>query len=78
MTWEHAPRLPGTSQAWHASLHAELQQMPCAQKPLRHWVPLEQAAPGSALPQLLFMQRLGDWHWVSAVQALKHLVALQV
>ncbi len=77
-TLVHVPRLPVSAQDWQAAPHAELQQTPCAQKPLWHWVPLEQLAPGPDLPQLLLAQRLGDWHWVSAVQALKHLVALQV
>lgn len=74
----HVPRLPDKAHDWQAPLQAELQQTPCAQKPLWHWVPLEQLAPGPDLPQLLLEQRLGARHCVSTVQALKHLLPLQV
>jgi hypothetical protein len=31
VTWEHMPSEPATSQAWHWSVHAELQQTPSTQ-----------------------------------------------
>jgi hypothetical protein len=77
-TLVQVPRLPVSAQDWQAPAQAELQQTPCAQKLLWHWVALEQLAPFPDLPQLLLAQRFGDWHCVSTVQALKHLLPLQV
>ena len=45
-TFAHVPAEPGTSQAWHCSLHAELQQTPSMHWPLVHWLAPPQATPG--------------------------------
>lgn len=80
-TLVHVPAVPARSQAWHAPVQAPLQQIPCAQKLLRHWLPIEQGAPLGARPQLLMTppipQMFGGTHIASVVQAVKHLVPLQ-
>lgn len=77
-TLVQVPRVPDSAQDWQAPLQALLQQTPWEQKPLLHWSLDEQLAPLLDGPHELFEQRLGAMHWVSALQALKHLVPLQV
>jgi hypothetical protein len=75
------PFVLGRLQAWHAVLHALLQQTPWAQNPLKHALPLEQGRPGPMRPQLLITpsmpQIFGLTHWAFVVHDPKHLVALQ-
>ncbi len=76
-TFVHAPRLPDRLQAWQAPLQAELQQTPCAQNPLLHWLLDEQVAPLLDGPHEFAEQRFGVRHCVSAVHEMKHLLPLQ-
>jgi hypothetical protein len=77
-TLVQVPSVPDSAHDWQAPAQALLQQTPWAQKPLLHWSFDEQLAPLPALPHELEVQRLGDTHWLSAEQALKHLLPLQV
>lgn len=58
-----------------ASAHALLQQTPSVQKPLRHWLALEQVAPFTLRPQVPFAQVAGDTQStfsVAGVQLILH------
>jgi hypothetical protein len=76
-TFVQLPRVPDSAHDWQAPLQALSQQIPCAQKPLLHWLLAEQVAPLLDGPHELLEHRLGVRHWLSAVQALKHLPPLQ-
>src|SRR6185312_2898270 len=76
-TFVQVPRVALSAQDWQLPVHALLQQIPCAQKPLRHSIPDEQAAPLLTLPHRVEVQWLGVRHCVSVEQALKHLLPLQ-
>jgi hypothetical protein len=76
-TFVQIPSVPESAQDWQAPVQALSQQTPCAQKPLLHWLAAEQIAPLLEGPQELLAHRLGVRHWLSAVQALKHLLPLQ-
>ncbi len=72
------PSEPESPHDMQLPLQALSQQTPWAQKPDLHWLPTEQAPPLLASPQELMAQRFGVRHWVSALQAMKHRVPLQV
>lgn len=76
-TLVQVPRVLLSAQDWQLPVQALLQQIPWAQKPLRHSAPDEQAAPLLTLPQEFDWQRLGVRHCASVEQALKHLLPLQ-
>src|SRR5206468_12615196 len=73
----HTPSEPGRAQLRQAPSQAVWQQVPCAQKLLLHWEPVSQVAPSSTRPQALAVHWFGARHWLSAVQAPKHLLPLQ-
>lgn len=80
-TFVHVPSVPDSAHDWQAPLQALSQQTPWAQKPLLHWSADEQVVPLLALPHEFgptWPHTLGGRHWLSAVQALKHLLPLQV
>jgi hypothetical protein len=76
-TLVQVPWLLARPQDWHLPSQAELQQNPCAQKPLSHSAAVEQAAPGPLRPQEFAMQLLGVLHWSSVAQVRKHWLPLQ-
>ena len=61
-TLVQAPRLPDRLQDWQAPLQAELQQTPCAQKPLLHCEFDEQVAPLLDGPHEFDAHRFGVRH----------------
>jgi hypothetical protein len=77
VTAVHMPGVPAMHDL-HAELQAWSQQTPWAQNVLRHSVGFEQDAPISLRPHELFMQVLGETHWLSLVHALKQRAPLQV
>jgi len=76
-TFVQVPSVPLSAQDWQLPVQALLQQIPWAQKPLRHSAADEQVAPLLALPHRFDWQWLGVRHCPSVVQALKHLLPLQ-
>jgi hypothetical protein len=67
-----------SAQDWQAPVQALLQQIPCAQNPLRHWAAVAQEAPWFSRPQVFLVPQLYvDAHWALVEQTLKHWVPLQ-
>lgn len=76
-TFVQVPSIP-TMHDLQAVSQAVSQQTPWAQCRLRHSSSAEQEAPKSLGPHRLVVQLLGDTHWLSAVQAVKHRVPLHL
>ena len=80
-TFVQVPCVPKSAHDWQGPPQRLSQQTPWAQMPLLHWLSAEQLIPLLVGPQefrLFEPQRLGARHWLSLVQALKHLLPLQV
>jgi hypothetical protein len=80
-TLVQVPVVPDSAHDWQAPVQALSQQTPWAQKLLLHWSADEQVVPLLALPHEFgptWPHTLGDRHWLLVVQALKHLLPLQV
>ena len=80
-TLVQVPCVPESAHDWQAPLQRLSQQTPWAQMLLLHWLSPEQLVPLLAGPHEFGPfepHRLGARHWVSVVQALKHLLPLQV
>jgi hypothetical protein len=80
-TLVQVPWVPKRMHDWQAPPQRLSQQTPWAQMLLLHWLSAEQLVPLLAGPHELGPfepQRLGARHWVSVVQAAKHLLPLQV
>ena len=59
--------LVAAEQAWHFSLHSELQQTPSMQKPVVHWLPVVHAPPAAFLVL----------HWPGAVEVSQYLYVIE-
>jgi hypothetical protein len=71
-TLAQVPALPYAAHDLQVPRQAVLQQTPCSQNPELHCAAVVHDAPGGSLPQLLFMQMLGETQSALVAQSMRH------